>query len=279
MKGEIYMRLCYQVATPEVLPAPGVTAYQGDIGHAFARLKECGYEGAELMVCDPRKIDVAYLQELSKQYDLEIPMVCTGEVFGQSGLCFSHPDPAVRGEAIARCKAAVDVAAVFGAQINIGRVRGGYLWGEEPEGCRRRSMDGMREVAEYAQTKDVIMAIEPVNSIAINFINTTQDGIEAVKEINVPACRLMLDSNHMYIEDMDMLQSIREAKDYMTYVHLVDSNRLYPGNRKLDFRAFLAALADVGYQGWLSVEVFQRPTQDIALEKSAQFLTKLLKEL
>ena len=72
---------------------------------------------------------------------------------------------------------------------------------------------------------------------------------------------------------------IREAKDYMTYVHLVDSNRLYPGNRKLDFHAFLAALADVGYQGWLSVEVFQRPTQDIALEKSAQFLTKLLKEL
>lgn len=270
------MRLCYQVATPEVIPAPGVTAYQGDIEHAFARVKECGYEGVELMVCNPRQIDVPQLQRLCEKYDMEIPMVCTGEVFGQGGVCFSHPDPAVREEAIVRCKAAVEVAMVFGAQINIGRVRGGYLWGEEPEGCRRRSIDGMREVAEYAQASGVIMALEPVNSIAINFINTTQEGIEAVKEINMPACKLMLDSNHMYIEDMDMIQSVHDAKDYVTYVHLVDSNRLYPGNRKLDFHSFLSALKYIGYDGWLGVEVFQRPTQDVALEKSAAYINDIL---
>ena len=273
------MRLCYQVATPEVVPAPGVTAYQGDLEHAFARLSECGYDGAELMVCDPRAINVAQLQELSRRYGLEIPMVCTGEVFGQGNVCFSHPDEAVRREAIDRCKAAVDVAAVFGAQINIGRVRGGYIWGEEPEGCRLRAIDGMRQVARYAGGKGVIMALEPVNSIAINYINTTQEGIAAVQEIGVPACRLMLDSNHMYIEDMDMVQSIYDAKDYVTYVHVVDSNRLYPGNRKLDFYQFLQALKAVGYDGWLSVEVFQRPSQDVALEKSAAFMREILKKI
>lgn len=273
------MQLCYQVATPEVVPAPGVTAYQGEIEHSFARLKECGYEGAELMVSDPRKIDVARLQDLSRQYGLAIPMVCTGEVFGQGNVCFSHPDPKNRQEAIDRCKAAVDVAAVFGAQINIGRVRGGYIWGEEAEGCRRRSIDGMRQVAQYAGEKGVIMALEPVNSIAINYINTTQEGLAAIREIDVPACKLMLDSNHMYIEDMDMVQSVFDAKDVLTYVHVVDSNRLYPGNRKLDFTAFLQALKAVGYDGWLSVEVFQRPSQDVALEKSIQFLKKILENL
>ena len=44
------MRLSYQVATPDVVIAPSVTAYQGGLEHSFARLKECGYEGAELMV-------------------------------------------------------------------------------------------------------------------------------------------------------------------------------------------------------------------------------------
>ena len=273
------MRLCYQVATPEVIPAPGVTAYQGDIDHSFARVKECGYEGVELMVCDPRKIQVSQLSRLCEKYHLEIPMVCTGEVFGQGNVCFSHPNPAVREDAIARCKAAVDVAALFGAQINIGRVRGGYLWGEDPEGCRQRSMDGMREVAEYAGTKGVIMALEPVNSIAINFINTTQEGIEIVKEINCPSCKLMLDTNHMYIEDMDMVQSVYQAKEYLSYVHVVDSNRLYPGNRKLDFHEILQALQDIGYSGWLSVEVFQRPNQDVALEKSIDYLKNEIKKL
>lgn len=273
------MRLCYQVATPEVTPAPGVTAYQGDLEHAFARLRECGYEGAELMVCDPRKINVEELKRLSEQYGLEIPMVCTGEVFGQGGVCFSHPDPENRQEAIDRCKAAVDVAKVFGAQVNIGRVRGGMIWGEDPAACRTRSIEGMREVAEYAKERGVIVALEPVNSIAINFINTTQEGIAAVKEVGVSSFKLMLDSNHMYIEDMDMEQSVIDAKDYVTYVHLVDSNRLYPGNRKLDFNMFLHSLREIGYNGWVSVEVFQRPTQDIALEKSAEYIRGVLNSI
>lgn len=273
------MRLCYQVATPDVIVAPGVTAYQGDLEHSFARLSECGYEGAELMVCDPRKIDVEELKRLSEKYGLEIPMVCTGEVFGQDGLCFSHPDDAKREEAIARCKAAVDVAKVFGAQINIGRVRGGMIWGEDPAVSRVRSVEGLREVAKYAEEQGVIVALEPVNSIAINFVNTTQEGIAMVEEVGVSSFKLMLDSNHMYIEDRDTVQSVYDAKDYVTYVHLVDSNRLYPGNRNVDFPAFLNALKSIGYDGWVSVEVFQRPTQDIALEKSAEYIKGLLKDL
>lgn len=270
------MKLCYQVSTPDVRPAPGVTAYQSDLETSFRRLKECGYEGAELMVCDPAKIDVEEVKRLSAKYGLEVPMVCTGEVFGQDGLSFSDPDDARRNEAIARGKAAVDVAAQLGAQINVGRLRGGYVWGQPKDKCRERSVDGLRQVALYAQEKGVKMALEPVNSIACNFINTTQQGIEMVKEIGVPACTLMLDSNHMFIDDLDMIQSVYDAKDYVTYVHLVDSNRLYPGNCKLDFRAFLAALKDIGYDGFLSVEVFQRPDQDTVLEESIKYLKQFV---
>lgn len=270
------MKLSYQVATPDVRPAPGVTAYQANLEDSFARLQQAGYNGAELMVCDPASIDCTLLERLRERYCLAIPMVCTGEVFGQDGLSFSDPDAQRRTEAVRRVNAAVDVAARFGAQINIGRVRGGYVFGMPKDICRERSVAGMREVALYAQSKGVTMALEPVNSIASNFINTTQEGIQMVGEIGVPSCSLMLDSNHMYIEDADMLGSIREAAPYLTYVHLVDSNRLYPGNCKLDFGAFIATLRAVGYDGWLSVEVFQRPDQDTALRNSIAHLRPLL---
>ena len=39
---------------------------------------------------------------LRNEFGLEIPMICTGEVFGQGNVCFSHPDPQHRQEAIAR---------------------------------------------------------------------------------------------------------------------------------------------------------------------------------
>jgi len=56
----------------------------------------------------------------------------------------------------------------------------------------------------------------------------------------------------------------------------VDSNRRYPGNCKFDFPAFLSALRQTGYDGWLSVEVFQLPDQDTALRKSYEYLRPLL---
>lgn len=270
------MKLCYQVATPDVKVAPSVTAYQGRLETSFSRLNACGYDGAELMVRNPVLIDVHQVKSLSDKYGLTVPMVCTGEVFGQDGLSFSDPDDNRRAEAIARAKAAVDVAAQLGAQINIGRLRGGYVFGQSHKSSRERSVSGMREVALYGQEMGVGVALEPVNSIACNFINTTQEGIEIVKEINVPAFSLMLDSNHMFIEDRHMLKSVEDAKEYVTYVHLVDSNRLYPGNCKLDFSTFLCALRQIGYNGWVSVEVFQWPDQDTALEKSIAYLKQYL---
>lgn len=270
------MKLCYQVSTPEVRFAPGVTAYQADLETSFQKLAECGYEGAELMVCDPVQIDAEMVKELSAKYHLEVPMVCTGEVFGQDGLCFSDPDDAKRDEAIKRAKDAVDLAARLGAQINVGRLRGGRMFGYDDGLCIARSNSALKEVAAYAGSKGVIMAVEPVNPIASNYVNTTQEGLELLKVIDEPACRLMLDSNHMFISDKDMIQSVYDAKGQFTYVHMVDSNRLYPGNCKLDFPAFVKALKDVGYDGWLSVEVFQRPNQDVALKKSYEYLKPII---
>ena len=43
------MRLCYQVATPDVAVSPAVTAYQGSIEKSFSDLGRLGYDGVELM--------------------------------------------------------------------------------------------------------------------------------------------------------------------------------------------------------------------------------------
>jgi sugar phosphate isomerase/epimerase len=270
------MKLSYQVATPEVRIAPNVTAYQGDLEHSFASVKACGYQGVELMVCNPALVDREKIRRLMEKYALEVPMVCTGEVFGQDGLCFSDTDAARRGAALKRAKDAADLAKWLGAQINIGRLRGGYMWGKNAEDCIANSKAGLREIGEYAKEQGVTVALEPVNALASNFINTTQEGIGVVEEIGNPYFRLMLDTSHMFINDKDMIQSVYEAKGYVTYVHATDSNRLYPGSCKLDFGAFIQALREIGYEGWISVEVFQRPDQDVALQKSYEHLVRLI---
>lgn len=271
------MKLAYQVATRDVIPAGGVTAYMADLETSFEKVKAAGYEGVELMVANPRLVDDREILSLMRRYRLKIPMVCTGEILGQEGLHFSHRDERTRREAIQRVKDAIDLASRIGADfINIGRVRGGLSYGGNHTQERSWSVEGLKETARYAKTKNIIVALEPVNSIAATFINSTQDGLNILQEINEPALKLMLDSNHMFLDDVDVFTSIEQAKDALVYVHLADSNRLYPGNCKLDFKTFIEKLSDIGYDGWISVEVFQRPNQDTALQKSIGFLRTIV---
>ena len=51
------MKLCYQVATPDVAIADSVTAYQGPLDQSFGDLARLGYDGVELMTLNPGELD------------------------------------------------------------------------------------------------------------------------------------------------------------------------------------------------------------------------------
>jgi sugar phosphate isomerase/epimerase len=271
------MKLCYQVGTPDVRASRGVTAYVGDLESGLRAISSVGYTGVELMVRDPGTIDMDQVAELVSNHGLDVPMICTGEVFGQDGLTFSDPDVRRRSDAIARMRGAIDLAVRFEKKVNLGRLRGEYRLDEDHQITRARILDAIREVTEYAELRDVTIALEPVNSIALNFVNTTEEGLALVAEVGSPHFDLMLDSNHMFIDDPDINAGVRAAAGHIEFVHLADSNRRYPGNCKLDFPSFIASLSDVGYDGYLGVEVFQIPDQDTALRNSYEYLSRLLR--
>ncbi len=270
------MKLSYQVSTPEVYAAPGITSYQGDFETSLAALRDCGYDGVELMVRNPRLVDAAKLGRSLEKFGFPVPLVCTGEVYGQDKLSFADPDDTRRDEAVSRIKAAVDLAAAFGTQINLGRARGGFLPGIDREKTYNRIFAAVREVTDYAGAKNVVIALEPVNTLGLNFLNSTLESLEYVKKVNSPHFRLMLDTAHMHIEDRDIGESVRRSIGYVTFVHLADSNRRYPGAGVFDFPAFIRILKEAGYNGWVSVEAFPMPDQDTALRKSAEFIKPLL---
>ena len=53
---------------------------------------------------------------------------------------------------------------------------------------------------------------------------------------------------------LKIADAIEANAEYLSYVHLADSNRYQPGAGHLDFRAPLAALKRIGYDGWLTLE-------------------------
>lgn len=166
------MKLCYQVATPDVAIADSVTAYQGPLEKSFSDLAKLGYQGVELMTLNPSELDWEFVKCEAEKNGLKVVLVCTGEIFGQLGLSYTNPDPENRKEAIRRSKEIIDFAAYLGANINIGRIRGQYCKELTKEQTEELAVAAFRELADYAAPKGVKIALETVTIMQTNFINT-----------------------------------------------------------------------------------------------------------
>ncbi len=104
------MKLCYQVATPDVAVADSVTAYQGPLERSFGDLGRLGYDGVELMTLNPGELDWEEVKSTAEKNGLSVVLVCTGEIFGQLGLSYTNPEEEIRREAIDRTKEIIDFA-------------------------------------------------------------------------------------------------------------------------------------------------------------------------
>ncbi len=76
-------------------------AFKGDFEDNVKRIAELGYDGVELAIRDPRLVDADALIATLQRYGLAVPAIGTGQAWGEEGLSFTDPDPAVRAAAIA----------------------------------------------------------------------------------------------------------------------------------------------------------------------------------
>ena len=260
------------------LKAPVLAPYSGDLPAAFAKLVKLGYDGIEFMTKDPSKLDGAAFRRSLDEHNLELCQICTGHVWGEDKLGLVNTDATLNREAMKRMKEIVDFAAAHfkpGVPVNIGRSRG---QGDpaHPEKSLAAYEAAFRELADYAAPKKVRLTLEPITATLIKFVLTTQDGIEMCRRVNHPNFGLMLDVYHMNIEDVDIYQSFREAKDYTWLVHVCDNNRKWPGSAHLDFAQIIDTLNEIGYDGFVSTEMLPWPDPDTSARAAIEHLRRFI---
>jgi sugar phosphate isomerase/epimerase len=74
----------------------------------------------------------------------------------------------------------------------------------------------------------------------------------------------------MNIEEADIAAAIRAASGRIGHVHFVDSNRRPAGRGHLDFPPIVAALRDIGYDGFASAEALPDPDPDAAARQTIE---------
>lgn len=115
------------------------------------------------------------------------------------------------------------------------------------------AIESMKEIYEYAESLQIKIGIEPINRFETYFVNRGDQALALAKATG-PNCGVCLDVFHMNIEEDNMYDTIRRAKDRLVGFHVADNNRMAPGMGTFDWKKIMATLKEINYDKVLSVE-------------------------
>jgi sugar phosphate isomerase/epimerase len=250
--------------------------FSGELDANLAKIAEYGYSGVELAIRDPNLVEIEELKNILHKYNLKVPAIGTGQAWGEEGLSFTDPDPAIRKATIKRIQSHISIAKNLNAVIIIGLVRGILKPGVSHPLAMDWLRDAIQQCASAAKDHNVQLALEPINRYETSLINNVSQGMELISEVNVDNFGLLLDTFHMNIEEPQIEQSILLCGNRIFHFHVADSNRWYPGGGHLDFGSILTSLFNTGYTGYVSGEFLPYPNVDTAAQKSILHLQKVI---
>ncbi len=124
---------------------------------------------------------------------------------------------------------------------------------------------------------NVKLCMEPLTTKETDFITTCADAVELMQMVDHPNFVLHQDVKAMLSETTPIPELIRRHSDVIGHFHVNDSNLLGPGMGETDFKPIFAALLEVDYEGWVSVEVFDyQPGAEHIARESFRYMQETL---
>ncbi len=118
------------------------------------------------------------------------------------------------------------------------------------------SLKSMREIIKTAEDNNVTYCVEAVNRFEGCLINTAQEALDYVAQVDSKNIGVLLDTYHMNIEENKIGDAIRLVGDKLTSFHTGENNRTAPGRGHLDWDEIFSALKDINYKNRIVCEPF-----------------------
>jgi sugar phosphate isomerase/epimerase len=118
---------------------------------------------------------------------------------------------------------------------------------------------GLGGAARVAEEEDVQVLVEPEPGL---LIENSHQFKRFMKNVSSDHVRLNFDIGHFYCVNEDPAKLVYELSDYIGHFHLADiassrvHNHLIPGRGSIDFRPVFDAMDDIGYDGFVTVELY-----------------------
>ena len=263
---------------------------------AIEHIADHGYSGVELLADQPH----AYLPEftvderrnvieLLGDVDLTVSNINANTAVGyytdappsaffEPSLCTATD--ADREWRIDYTKQAIDLAEATDSPA-VCVASGTALPGNPPQKAYENLVSSLREITAYAAAKDIKVGIEFEPEL---LIESVEDALTLIDDVDHPSLGINLDLGHVAVLGNDPTDAIRRSAGHITGVHLEDipggvggtHYHTIPGEGHLDFRAIFDTFDDIGYDGFVTLELYTYPeTPNEAACESIEYLSDL----
>ena len=244
------------------LVSPGFTDSDLSLIYEF---KSYGADVVELAIVEPLKVSASQLKAALVESGLERPIVCGA--FGPGRDLRGSQEEVTTSSAY--IEGLIDLAVELDSTIVCGPMysatgRSGAHTAQEREAQLTQIAEALKPLCVRAESAGIVLAIEPLNRFETDCINTLEQGVALIKQVDSPALKLHIDTFHMHIEEDDSAAAIIKYGPYIAHVHASASHRGLLGEDQVDWKGVLGALQKIAYEGDIVIESFSEGNKTIA---------------
>jgi D-psicose/D-tagatose/L-ribulose 3-epimerase len=234
-----------------------------DLMPIVERLKKTGYDGVECLIGS--EDTKAYLRFGNHTKDLGLELTSVF-VLGKNENPID-PSAAVRDKALDRIKWAIDRAHDMNAKIICGpfhSAHGTFSHQSPQESEYAWCAEVLHAAGDYAAEAGITLALEALNRFECYLCNTMDQLTGLVGRASHPKVKAMFDTHHANIEEKKNAEAIRKVAPILAHVHISENDRGTPGDGHVQWNVVFSTLAEIKYNGWLTIEAFSRNDPDFA---------------
>jgi D-psicose/D-tagatose/L-ribulose 3-epimerase len=227
------------------------------------QLRQHGFDGFEVPVFEPAKVQADSIRRVLAETELE----CTVCAILPAGMNPISEDPEIRRKTRQHLLDTIKVTADLGSSLMAGPLYApiGHLPGRRRTSYEWQwAVECFHSLGETLKAHQVALALEPLNRFETYFLNTAADAAKLCEEINQPNIGVLLDTFHTNIEEKDVAAAFRQVGRKLKHVHACENDRGIPGSGHVDFPGIAAALTEIGYDGWVTIESFGYSHKELA---------------
>ncbi len=265
----------YALSSADAAPLTAPILLVGSIEENLAKAAGYGYDGMEVHMRHDIDIDIDSVLAAIEKTGVKLSAVVTGRLNTEGGCDLVNDRPYIEEAAVKGMKAYIDIAQKLHSDIVLGWAKGNVPAGGDRAKYLRRLAKNLKILDSYAGERGVKIFIEIINHYEVNIFCTAAETMEFLETYDLPNCYAHLDIFHMNIDEPDFDAAIRRCGKRLGYIHLADAHRSYPGTSRLDFKAFMNTLEEIGYDGYLSIECFPTPDRETAAREGVKYLKSI----